>query len=1422
MTAPVPPRGSARSDERLNKRSQDITTKALNDLASLAARLCGAPSAAIHVQESGQSIPVAIYGDETGESFPHQTVIPMNDAEGRAFATLTLLNRTVTEVSAEKGQLLAGLAAQAAALLELGGGAPAKSAPIEDQFLDILELIPDAVIMHAKGKVTFVNSALLKLSASRVPADVIGKSVASLFAPESREAVEGRVEDVYQRGLPTARRTLRYRRYDGKEIPLEIASISIRLNGEECRLVVAKDVSSRVEAAENLRESEERFHTFMDHSPLMAFVKDAKNDFLYINRSMAETFQFKVGSADIPRKLSAFGSELMHAVSETDRAVIEDGKTLEYVEKVPTPDGGMRSLWVSKFPFQGKHGQRLIGGISLDITEREKAEARIRVFADIFRNIQAGLFVWQLEGRPAEQVRFRLLATNAAAARMTGLSIDDVIGKTMQEAFPAIFDLGLTAKCLQVIATGESLDLGEIAYGDNRNPAGHYTAKIIPLPNDNVAVAFENVTEERRNREVLRQSVERFELIAQATNDAVWEYKPASGDTWWNERVFQMFGYDSDRMAPSMDAWKKRLHPEDRERVVEAFRKVSDGGADTWVGEYRIQRKDGATGHIYERGYVVRGEAGAPVRMLGAMLDITELKRAEEAVRESEEKYRKLVEVLPDIVAIVVEGKMAFVNHAGLQFYGVTDEKEILGRPVMDFFHPDSRQSVLARLTQLDAGADIAPMEHKFLRKDGTAIEAESRAIAFPYQGQLAKLAVIRDITARKQAEFALRDSEERYRLLFLNNPQPMWLYDTGSLRFLDVNHAAIGKYGYTREEFLERTMKDLWLEEDLPFLDASTEKLLAERETSGVRRHRRKDGSVIHAEVFHHYIEFSGKGAAIALANDITEKLETLDRLRHSEERYRTLATVSPVGLYRTDLQGNCTYVNDHMCGLLGMPQENVIGANLAFIVHPADLAWVTEAWMTAAARGFPFHAEYRIRRSNKRTVWVMGNALADKAPDGTPIGYVGTVSDITERKQAEILLACQKRTLAMVASGWHLQDVLDSLVQFVEKESSGGKGCVLQLDPESRLLHWLSAPGLGESFRNQVPAIPIDGAGGALGLAATGKEYACCPDIALDPEWIRGGREALANDLRSCAARPIRGSFGQVLGVFAFFYPAAGEPAAYDLKLMETASDLAAIAIERERQQETNRKNQELSEQNLRIQEASRMKSEFLANMSHELRTPLNAIIGFSQLLIDHKVGPMNEKQTEYMGDILDGGMHLLRLINDVLDLAKIEAGKMQLFREEIHFPSAMREVCDILMPMALGRGVIVQTSADAGAETAYLDEGKVRQVLYNLVSNAIKFSNQGGKVSVVAETDAQGGIRLKVIDRGIGIRKEDLGKLFQQFQQLDSGSARHYPGSGLGLVITKKLVELHEGNVEVESEPGKGSTFTAVFPRRLPGEG
>lgn len=255
-----------------------------------------------------------------------------------------------------------------------------------------------------------------------------------------------------------------------------------------------------------------------------------------------------------------------------------------------------------------------------------------------------------------------------------------------------------------------------------------------------------------------------------------------------------------------------------------------------------------------------------------------------------------------------------------------------------------------------------------------------------------------------------------------------------------------------------------------------------------------------------------------------------------------------------------------------------------------------------------------------------------------------------------------------------------------------------------------------------------------------------------------------------------------------------------------------------EQKKQEEIRERSRELEEQNNRILEANRLKSEFLANMSHELRTPLNAVIGFAEVLVDGRAGPVNSEQQEYLNDILTSGRHLLQLINDVLDLAKIESGKMDLEPETFSIKKVAAEVCAVMRPIASSRNITITIEASPGADIVTLDQRKVKQILYNLLSNAVKFSKDYGEVKVIVAEDSQQQIQLHVKDSGIGIRGEQLPRIFREFEQLDSGAARRFPGTGLGLALTKKLIELHHGSITVQSEFGKGSTFSVTVPRQV----
>jgi signal transduction histidine kinase len=217
----------------------------------------------------------------------------------------------------------------------------------------------------------------------------------------------------------------------------------------------------------------------------------------------------------------------------------------------------------------------------------------------------------------------------------------------------------------------------------------------------------------------------------------------------------------------------------------------------------------------------------------------------------------------------------------------------------------------------------------------------------------------------------------------------------------------------------------------------------------------------------------------------------------------------------------------------------------------------------------------------------------------------------------------------------------------------------------------------------------------------------------------------------------------------------------------------------------------------------------------MSHELRTPLNGIIGFSEFLIDEKPGPLNAKQREYLGDVLASGQHLLRLINDVLDLSKVEAGKMELLPQTFALPRAIDEVCSVVNALARKKNIRLTKETAPTVLSVTLDRQKFVQVLYNLLSNAIKFTDEGGEVRIETDAPLATHLRVQVHDTGIGIRPEDVPKLFVEFQQLDTGTARRYEGTGLGLALTRRLIEFQKGSIEVCSKPGRGSTFVVLLP-------
>jgi PAS domain S-box-containing protein len=373
-------------------------------------------------------------------------------------------------------------------------------------------------------------------------------------------------------------------------------------------------------------------------------------------------------------------------------------------------------------------------------------------------------------------------------------------------------------------------------------------------------------------------------------------------------------------------------------------------------------------------------------------------------------------------------------------------------------------------------------------------------------------------------------------------------------------------------------------------------------------------------------------------------------------------------------------------------------------------------------------------------------------------------------------------------------LSITLDSIGDAVVATDMTGR--VTRMNPvASRLTGWDAADALGRPLsevfviRNELTGEP------ALSPVDTALREGIVVGLANHTELL--SRDGTIRPIADSAA-PIRSESGDVLGVVMVFRDQSEERRAEEARLR-------AATLEGE---------------NRRIHEANRLKSEFLANMSHELRTPLNAIIGFSQLIADGEVGPVSAQQGSFLAHVLASARHLLRLINDVLDLAKVEAGKMEFEPEVADLGLLCREVAMGFSSQLAGKDIALQVAIEEDVPDAMVDPRRLKQILDNFLSNAMKFTPSGGRVSVRLAVTAPDRFRVAVEDTGPGIAEADLPRLFVEFQQLDAGLAKEHQGTGLGLALTRRLVEAQGGTVGVTSRPGQGSVFYADMPlRRAP---
>jgi signal transduction histidine kinase len=392
-------------------------------------------------------------------------------------------------------------------------------------------------------------------------------------------------------------------------------------------------------------------------------------------------------------------------------------------------------------------------------------------------------------------------------------------------------------------------------------------------------------------------------------------------------------------------------------------------------------------------------------------------------------------------------------------------------------------------------------------------------------------------------------------------------------------------------------------------------------------------------------------------------------------------------------------------------------------------------------------------------------------------------------------------------VSSTLDLATVLSTIVSRATQLTGMDGGAIYEYDETREEFHLHTTDHFPAELVDALRIAPIRKGEGAIGQLAVTGEPVEIRDIMDEGIYQSRVREILIRTgYRSLLAVPLLRE-DRLLGGLSVNRKRAGafEPETVDL--LKTFATQSALAIQNARLF------REIGDQSRQLEIASRHKSEFLANMSHELRTPLNAIIGFSEVLAERMFGEINDKQAEYLADILESGRHLLSLINDILDLSKIEAGRMELDVSDFDLPGAIDNTMTLIRERAHRRGVALGRGIDEGVGRVRGDERKVKQVLLNLLSNALKFTPEGGRVDVRADV-RDGMIEVAVTDTGVGIAPEDLDAVFEEFRQVGL-AAKKVEGTGLGLAISRKFIELHGGRIRATSQVGAGSTFAFTLP-------
>jgi PAS domain S-box-containing protein len=796
-----------------------------------------------------------------------------------------------------------------------------------------------------------------------------------------------------------------------------------------------------------------------------------------------------------------------------------------------------------------------------------------------------------------------------------------------------------------------------------------------------------------------------------------------------------------------------------------------------------------------------------------------------------EHELWQLVENLSEVIFQTdADGRWTFLNRAWSNITGFAVD-ETLGCTFLDALHPDDRAQSLDLFISLIAGQRaFCRHEARLLTRAGGSRWIE--VFAQPTLDSAGKIqgtaGTVKDITERKQAEERLTKSMATNRALLNAMPDAMFRLSRDG-RFVNYRTSSDDLW-LPPSEFLGRHVSEVLPSE---LADIVLQALAEALGGAGLQVFEFQ--LLIHNQPYdlEARIVVSEIDEVIAIVRDITDRKRAEEALRESEARFRALVNDIDVGVILFGPESDVLLSNPAARSLLGLGDDQLrignIRAPARDIFREDGTPFLSAEHPVAraiASRRPVRNVVVGVRRApGDGLAWLLVNAEPQIAASGELHQIICTFSDITDRKRAEEALRQARDELEqrVIERTFELAQANALLEQKITERQHAERRYrdLFEEAPVQYVItnHQSQEPivvDCNQAFLETLGYTRAEVIGQPLARFYTGDSsdllHTGGYQRALRGNFTPEERELVTSDGRVVPtllrASPEIGPEGRIVGTRAMYMDIT------DRKQMERAlaAERASLA------QRVAERTTELSAANAELARAARMKDEFLASMSHELRTPLTAILGLSEALQHPAYGPLSERQRAYLRTIEESGQHLLALINDILDLSKIEAGKITLEKRVLSLETLCHASLRMVRQAAQHKRMSVTLALDTAVELIYADERRLKQILVNLLANAIKFTPEGGAVGLqLAADEAQQQLRFTVWDTGIGIADEHLPNLFKPFVQLDSRLSRQYEGTGLGLALVARLTELHGGTIEVNSMLGQGSRFTVVLPTR-----